>query len=248
MMIDKKVLEKALAEILGELLANPLRYFSESDIHSIVYSELSKKIQETTKLYDTSLTIGKNQYGAASTQKYQTCCMHREYGVNGIDFARSDLVIFNDADIGDIVDPINLKKGNSKDDYLIPDYILEFGTEKSTGSINNFDFHLENDKKKTDKAAVAGYIIDIQRIFNKTNSLYKYDRYVERLRKINYDVNGVRQNSKTKILSFLVSIGSDSIVIFRRGKVKIYCSNEKKFKSINKHSYCDYILQELSSQ
>ncbi len=39
MMIDKKVLEKALAEILGELLANPLRYFSESDIHSIVYSE-----------------------------------------------------------------------------------------------------------------------------------------------------------------------------------------------------------------
>ena len=42
-MIDKNVLEKALAEILGELLVTPLRYFSESDIHSIVYSELSKK-------------------------------------------------------------------------------------------------------------------------------------------------------------------------------------------------------------
>ncbi|HPC39216.1 MAG TPA: hypothetical protein PLF21_07885 [Exilispira sp.] len=64
--------------------------------------------------------------------------IHKEYGHNNYDFARSDLIIFNPETVSEIVDPLNLKKGFTKNDYLQPAYIFEFGTEKSAKSDANF--------------------------------------------------------------------------------------------------------------
>ena len=241
-MKSRNEFEKALAEALNYILLNPVLYFSESDIHSIVYTKLSKILPELISPFDTNLTIGVNQYGEVSKNKYKTCCMHREYGINGIDYARSDLVIFNEDDLKEINDPINLKIGKGKNAYLTPDFILEFGTEKSAGGVNDFETHILGDINKAKCSKKCGYIVHIQRVYNKENNLEKYNDYKNIINSI------FNFQNKIKILFFIVSIGSDAIKIFGQGKVKMYSSENKQIKGVNKNNYIDSIVQELVAQ
>jgi hypothetical protein len=244
MKININTFERSLSASLSGLLLNPLIYFSESDIHSIIYHDLIQNLPELNTPLDTNITIGLNKDHKKSENKYKTICIHREYGINGIDYARSDLVIFDDEDIEKIIDPINLKKGKSKNDYLTPNIIIEFGTEKSAGSVNNFESHIKGDLTKTNLAKQLGYIIHIQRVFNKDNDLNKYKEYSNILKEI-FEKNLC---TKSKILFFLVSIGSENVSIFRGGKVKIYDSIKNKIIGVNMNSYESKIFKELEIQ
>lgn len=110
-------------------------------------------------LYETGCTIGMSSKGESS-EKYKTMLLHKEYGHANHSWARSDIVILNSSDIKNIDDPINLKQG---DEWLTPEYIFEFGTEKSATSVTTFFEHLKNDFKKIVEASKQGYLIHIHR-------------------------------------------------------------------------------------
>jgi len=242
-MINQGIFEKALANTISYILENPLIYFSESDIHSIVYTRLGQEIPSIINPIETSLTIGLNLKDKPSVKKYKTICIHREYGLNGFDYARSDIVIFDNKDVVKITDPINLKIGKTKNDYIKPQFVLEFGTEKSAGSASNFEEHLHSDIEKASSSKNYGYIIHIQRVYNRDNDLTKYKEFEIILNK--YIIS---KNQNVKLLFFLVSIGSNSVKIFREGKVKMYKKENKSIIGINMNEYIENIMSELLSQ
>lgn len=163
-------IDKTLAKILTYICRNPLVFVSETDVHTLVAEALMGISGLGSKeLYETSVSVGSNQKGKASNNMYRTMRVHKEYGHGKASQetendvkpgSRSDLVIFSVEQVKSIDDPLNLK---SKVKWIEPDYILEFGTEKSAGSIDVFKKHLENDIKKSLKSQVKGYVIHIQR-------------------------------------------------------------------------------------
>lgn len=126
--MDIQEINEEIAKTLVFIMKNPAIFFSEADLQSIFYENL-KNIEELNKLCDTGCTIGLNQYGDESEQKYQTYPIHREYGLNDGENSRVDLAIMDSNDITNIQDPINLK--NENNNYLEANYLFEFGTDKS---------------------------------------------------------------------------------------------------------------------
>jgi len=210
-------INEKIAEGLDFILKNPAIFFSEADIQSIFYENL-KNINGLNKLHHTGCTIGLNQYGEESSQKYQTYAIHREYGLNDNKNSRVDLAIFNPDDIAKIQDPVNLKDSDNK--YLEPDYIFEFGTEKSAQSSDNLFKHIDNDIEKLNKARKGSFLIHIQRNYlrgqNSEGNREKHDAYQ----------NIVCEKKETlkdniKVLYFKVDIGGPKRNIQKEGKVKM---------------------------
>jgi hypothetical protein len=225
-------IDEVLAEVLACICKNPSIFVSETDIHTLVAEALMSKITELSskRLYPTKASIGKNQYGEASKKTYKTMRVHKEYG-HGLSQigaedevkpgSRSDIVIFNEDQIATIDDPINLKSGNA---WIIPDYILEFGTEKCAASKDVFKKHFENDLKKTARSEKKGYVIHIHRNYCRSTgksweaNKKKYEDYTKEI------IESIKQvNSKVKVVIVLVELGSDvGRSIKKEGKVKIY--------------------------
>jgi len=158
-----------LVKSLTFICKNPSIFVSETDVHQLVMRELMNinELNPDKTLYDTSCTIGISNKGKVSKKKYQTMLMHKEYGHADSRFSRSDIVILNPLDINLIDDPINLKQGKK---WLIPDYIFEFGTEKSAGGARDFEAHFKSDLEKVAKAKKQGFVIHIQRNYYKRKS------------------------------------------------------------------------------
>ena len=158
---------EAIADVVGLICMNPLVHVSETDIHALFIHRLFEikglsPFRKVNRL-DTACTIGLNRSGVVSQNKYSTMLVHKEYGHNDKAWARSDVVIFNPGDVPAITDPINLKTQAKR--YLTPDYVFEFGTEKSGSSIKTLKKHLKQDLEKTGIANKRGYVINIHRNF-----------------------------------------------------------------------------------
>ena len=234
--MDMKKFDEVLADSIASLLREPT-WFSEADVQSEIYSELLK-IPELKKKYPTKVSIGKNQKGEMSKETYKTNRLHREYGINELDNTRCDLIIFSEDDISNISDIVHLKTGKDKNSYLNPEIMIEFGTERSAGSADNFEKHIQNDIEKASKATKKGYIIHIQRASTVDNDIIKFQtKYLDVLKK-----NEPENSDKVKILFLLVSIGCEA-PIFREGKVKIYKDGE--LIGINERKYEEEILNIL---
>jgi hypothetical protein len=244
MELPKATIETIIVTSLAKILREPLSYFSESDIHAILYHSFLCNSKEVSTQHETGVSLGKNQRGVMSPRHYLTTAIHREYGVNGIDYARSDLVLFNPDDIKKITDPINLKTGRGKDDYLRPEYVFEFGTEKSAGSVNLFKSHIKRDIGKAELAGNRGYVIHIQRCYTRDNDQEKYVAYNTALTQTLRAV----ALKKTKVLFFLVGIGCEAKAIFREGKVKLYLTELMDLKGINLGKLEKPIQTELDCQ
>lgn len=230
MIITNEKIDETLANILSYICKNPLIFVSETDIHSLVMRELMK-IPELNMLYSTNSTIGLNKEGKPSKTKYKTMAVHKEYGHHDLPNARSDIVILNPQEIKKINDPLNLKV-NKK--WIEPDYIFEFGTEKSAGSERIFREHLKNDIKKTKKSNKKGYVIHIQRNICKSKGIglvknrNKYEGYSNVIKE------SIRElYTRLKILVIIVDIGNEGRGIYKEGKIKIFKNG--KFIGINKH-------------
>lgn len=226
--------DETLALAIAELLKEPT-WFSEADIQSSVYSKLLE-IPELKKMYETSVSIGMNTKGEMSKKYYKTNRLHREYGINGLDNTRCDLVVFPEDEIKNITDLLNLRTGKDKNSYLNPEIMIEFGTEKSASSSIDFKKHIKNDIKKTAKSSNTGYIIHIQRTATKNNEIKKYEtEFCDVLKELTIPSN-------VKVLFFLVSIGCN-VRIFKVGKVKLFKNG--KLKGINQDEYKAEILELL---
>jgi hypothetical protein len=244
MQLNKAPIETIVVQFLAKILREPLSYFSESDIHAILYHSFLRDNKEIATQHETSVSLGKNQRGVMSPRHYSTTAIHREYGINGMDYARSDLVLFRPDDIKNITDPINLKTGRGKDDYLRPEYVFEFGTEKSAGSVNLFESHIKGDINKAELAGNHGYVIHIQRAYTRDNDQEKYAAYGIALKQALREATP----GKTKVLFFLVGIGCEAKAIFREGKVKMYLTEKMDLKGINLGRLETFIQKELDDQ
>jgi hypothetical protein len=238
-MIKPDDVNSKTAETLAFVLRNPAIFFSEADIQALFYEKL-RELKDFNSLHDTECTIGLNQKKKESDKKYQTYAIHREYGLNNGKSSRVDLAILNPNDISSIVDPINLKDGNNK--YLNPDYIFEFGTDKSAKSCKNFYRHLLKDSEKLKFAYKRGFLIHIQRNYlkGKANDANKdkYDQYTEAIKRLNEKLP-----QSINLLYFKVDLGGPKRIIKKEGKVKIFKNGA--LKGIGQENINDEIMSLL---
>lgn len=234
--LKETIIEK-LASIITFVCENPLVFVSETDVHALVMSELMQiEGLKYTDLIDTACSIGLNKYGKPSEKKYKTMKIHKEYGHCDQDYARSDIVIMNENEISKIRDPLNLKTDDSKSSYIVPDYLIEFGTEKAAGSSKVFQEHLKSDIEKAKKSKEVGFIIHIHRNRVGKKGLEenrnKFGGYLKVLKKISQA--GLPNN--LRLLVLIIEIGNDKRNIQGEGKVKIFKNgifsrvNAKKIK------------------
>jgi hypothetical protein len=242
MTVTNEKIDEILANILDYICKNPLIFVSETDIHSLVVGELMKTPElGYNRLYPTNSTIGLNKEGKPSKIKYKTMAVHKEYGHKDIPYARSDIVILNPQDIKNINDPLNLKVNNK---WIEPDYIFEFGTEKSAGSESVFEKHLNNDIKKIKKSKKKGYVIHIQRNICRSRGIgleknrNKYEGYSNVIKQ---SLSGV--DPRVRILVIIVDIGNEGRGIYKEGKIKIF--KKDRFIGINKNQVKEEIRKIL---
>lgn len=155
-------IEKKIAEVVSFICQNPLVYVSETDIHSLLFAKLMeiKYLNPYSRLKRTGVSIGMNPQKMVSRERYKTMLIHKEYGHNTRIGERSDIIIFDPKDVGMITDPINLV---FDENYLVPQFIFELGTEKAAGSIRTYREHMRKDCKKLLIAKDTGYLIHIHR-------------------------------------------------------------------------------------
>jgi len=235
-------INKAIVNTVDHICKNPLIFVSETDIHYFAMRELMKiPCLKPEKLYPTNCTIGLNNKGRPSPQKYKTVAIHKEYGHKDLPRARSDIVILNPKDISKINGPLNLKSNGR---WLVPEYIIEFGTEKSAKGSKDFMKHLNNDIKKAKKSKKRGYVIHIQRNLCKSkgkklaNNRSKYEGYSNVIKKA-----FERTNHCIRLIVLIVNIGNRKRAIYKEGKIKIFKNGQ--FKAINQNSIkheINYIL------
>jgi len=215
-----------IAESVHSICNNPAIYFSETDIHVLMMQALME-IKYLKKLYDTGCTTGLNQKKEKSRIKYQTMLVHREYGHRDYPNATSDIVIFDKDDVGFIDHPINLKRDKGEE-YLVPKYIFEFGTEKISGPIRLLDDkdwdelwtekicggqgkkytdHIANDLQKLSKCKIGGrgFLIHIHRNYvpsrKNTSTIIRYQNEFKNV------WEAWKKKTEVKMLVFFVEIG-----------------------------------------
>jgi len=202
-------INNVLSEEISFICKNPLVFVSETDIHAMIYRKL-RGIQSLNLLYDTNCTIGRNYKGLPSNNKYKTYLVHKEYGINGMSKSRCDLVILNPDNIRNIDDPINLK---TKNGWIKPDYMFEFGTEKCAQSDVVFEKHLKNDLRKLQQCNKKGFLIHIQRNFCQKyvgKNKPKIKKYASKIKSVisNQSISKAIKSKRISILIIIVDIGS----------------------------------------
>jgi len=237
MCLQSEITEK-LVDVLTFVCENPLVFVSETDIHSIVFSELMniKELHYKEGLQETQCTIGKNNVGVPSDRMYKTMLIHKEYGHHNINYARSDIAIFSPESVSEIKDPLNLRKVKNKSGYLSPDFIIEFGTEKAANSAEVFQNHLTKDIEKLKNSKKQGFLIHIQRNCitdaNKKKNKEKYEEYSKIFNQKYSEVCDA--NLPIKMLYILLEVGNAKRTIFKEGKYKFF--NGESVGAENKQS------------
>ena len=235
---EKKLYGK-IAEVVSDVCNNPAIHFSETDIHVLMMKALME-IGCLKRRYNTKCTIGRNYKGKASEYKYKTMLVHKEYGCNTGKRERSDIVIFDEQGVNSIDDPINLKNGKK---YLTPEYVFEFGTEKSASAIKNYEKHLKGDLKKLSKIENKGFLIHIQRTNVKASM--EAERFKKNRKRIQDYVNSTvkiwgnerkKLKDKVEVLIFFVDIGGERRTV--REKVRMFNPYPKHNPKSKKDDSC----------
>ena len=235
----KDKLYEKIAEVVSYVCNNPAIYFSETDIHVLMMKALME-IGCLKRRYNTKCTIGLNYKGKASEYKYKTMLVHKEYGNERGKKQRSDIVIFDKKDVESISDPLDLKR---KGGYLEPEYVFEFGTEKSASAIKNYEKHLKGDLKKLSKIENKGFLIHIQRTNVKAST--ETERFKKNRKRIQDYVNSTvkiwgnerkKLKDKVEVLIFFVDIGGERRTV--REKVRMFNPYPKHNPKSKKDDSC----------
>lgn len=229
-------IEDALARIIAELCNHPAWCVSEGDMQFHITRKLME-LPQLAKPVKTACTIGASVSKKGKAEKtYETFLVHREYGHQNKEYARSDIVILEEDLVASIDDPIDLKINGQ---WIPPNFIIEIGTEKSAGSACNFERHLTNDIEKTLVSDKKGYVIHIQRNLlhskgerGKLNRA-KYVEYAEVIKRVTQSI-APDKPAKIRIVVALVSVGNEGRRISREGKTKLYINGQ--FKGVPQES------------
>ena len=201
-------------EFIVEVINNPLIFFSEYDLQSILFSKLYNKY---SKKIPTSYQKGNN-----SKTCYTTIQIHREYGLNNDPNSRMDLVFLDKEEIK----KINTANLTIDKKYVEPIIGFELGTHK----ITDFFEHLKNDVSKLSKLK-HGYIIYIIR--DETKSASFTDTGLKTINKIENKIANPLSNysfpDNIIPLIFLVKIQKKENLW---GKCNYFNQRTKKFEPI----------------
>jgi len=150
MKINYTDINQILFQFCHEVINEPLCFFSEADLQTMLYKNLHNKFNKPiTKSYSKDPN---------SKAKYQTYQIHREYGVNDISNARMDLVIFSEEAISKINTPNLTIRENNEEKYLEPEIGIELGTHKTSDYKSHLDWDIEKLKNLN-----RGYLVYIIR-------------------------------------------------------------------------------------
>ena len=226
-MKDFSKIDALIYGFVEKVIKEPLVFFSEYDLQSILYGTLTEKFN---KNYSTSY-----RRGFDAKTYYKTSQIHREYGINDMPNSRMDLVLFDKESIKKIDSP-NLTE-NKK--YIIPIIGFELGTHK----INEFETHLKNDISKLQKLK-RGYIIYIMRDETLSAPFTETGKKTEEWFQTNIEMPLTKVDFPTNIipLVFYIKIQKHSTNLY--GKCNFYKPREKKFEKVNlkniKTTLCNY--------
>lgn len=130
-----------IADFCGEVITEPLCYFSEADLQGLLFAKLIDTFPDQV---DTLYARGPGSIGM-----YRTGIVHREYGATG--GRRTDISVFSSEDVARIDSPNLTVRGK----YIVPRFAIELGTEKTS----NTQVHVKNDLDKLSRATERGYLI-----------------------------------------------------------------------------------------
>jgi hypothetical protein len=242
----RKELDSCLAEVIADIVKNPAVFVSETDIHVLVMSKLLG-LPCLSGRYATAATIGGNRQGSASPATYETMLVHKEYGHEGIGWARSDVVVFDPEDVARIDDPLNL---TANDKYLQPRFILEFGTEKAASSKAVLQTHMEDDVQKLLGAGEAGYLIHLHRWLAHSPCGERYDGHRQRIRDFEKVVErfwaAVPSASKQRIVPLVVFVKFGVEERYTKSKYRLFYPRLWHFKNVNEKDISARIHSVLS--
>ena len=247
MKVNEEEIYGKIAKVVHLICNNPAVYFSEMDVHVLMLKALMDidcfdpfaKRKKGLKKTSRSIGVDKNKK-EESPDMYRTMLIHKEYGHRNKPRAKSDIVIFDEQGVNSIDDPINLKNGKK---YLTPEYVFEFGTEKSASAIKNYEKHLKGDLKKLSKIENKGFLIHIQRTNVKAST--ETERFKKNRKRIQDYVNSTvkiwgnerkKLKDKVEVLIFFVDIGGERRTV--REKVRMFNPYPKHNPKSKKDDSC----------
>lgn len=154
---DHQSIVEAIAAVAAEVAQEPLLYFSETGLQSLVERQLAQ-IPGLVRPMPTCVERGKG-----SATRYATPRLQREYG--GGSGTRVDLAILSTEGLEKINSPrMMLRNDEAALDYVPLTAAIEVGTEKSANTRAHARGDLEKLIDRVDrKAAERGYIFHVQR-------------------------------------------------------------------------------------
>jgi len=225
-MIKLEQLNHVIADFCCGVVDEPLCFFSEADLQSLLFAQLQKNFPDN---FETSVSRGANSKG-----KYRTGLIHREYGVGGKQ--RMDIIIFSQDDVSRIDSP-NLKMGKK---YLTPRFGIELGTEK-TADIKK---HLETDIRKLSAISERGYLIYFFRDMTSadvgTKSRNNTENKIKRI--FRRPVEDIEIPPNIKMLCFLLRVRRRRKIL---GKCEMYIPEIKLWKKVNLQAVKEKVLKIL---
>ncbi len=224
-----KVIDELVVEFINTAIKEPLIFFSEADLQSLLFKILTNRYK---KNYQTSY-----KKGFDSKTNYKTSQIHREYGLNNMPNSRMDIVFFDKESIKQIDSPNLTIDGN----YIDPIIGFELGTHK----ISDFTEHLHNDIIKLSKLK-RGYLIYLMRDETISSPFTETGIKTEQWFKNNIETPLTKIDFPESIipLIFYIKIQKKSTNIW--GKCNLYNPIEKRFKRTPKESIKTNLLNYLN--
>jgi len=204
-----------IAKFCAAVVEEPLCYFSEADLQSMLFTRLTAKFPQTP---ETSVQRGPNSKG-----KYRTGLVHREYGAGGS--RRIDLCVFSPASIASLDRADLMVEGK----YLVPEFAIELGTEKTVDTAG----HIAGDLKKLAAARTRGYLIHFFRDPTVADmGTARREASEARLAEVfRHPTLAIKATTNVVYLCFLLRIRRTSKRIW--GKCEFYGTGERSWSKLN---------------
>jgi hypothetical protein len=233
-MSDLEIVNKIVADFCGEVVAEPVSFFSESDLQVVLSSKLRAAFPTSVS---TSVKKGPRR-DLKSTSTYKTGLVHNEYGAT--ESRRIDIVIFSKDDLA-TVDDYKLRHQGK---YLKPQFAFELGTE----GIAKVQQHLASDiAKLRNRVSQRGFVIHFYRDTTLADTGTKDRENKEESIKARFrsPFEECVPAPRISALAFVLRIGHTHRKIW--GKCELFNPITKKWNRTNIGNVSESVLDQLQS-
>ncbi|WAC07805.1 MAG: hypothetical protein OS130_00970 [Thermodesulfobacteriota bacterium] len=224
---DLKRVNGVIARFCHDVVAEPLCFFSEADLQSMLFAKLSMEFPEQI---ETSCSRGPDSKG-----KYKAGLVHREYGAGG--GRRIDISVFDPDDVARI-DEVTLKTAGK---YIKPRFAIELGTEKSLDATGQISRDLDKLADATERGYLIHFFRDTSRSAVGTGRRENKEQSIES--KFRNPVNKAKVPQKVRSLFFLIRVARRQKKIW--GKCEMYLPETGKWQKVNLQNVCSCVAERL---